>query len=197
MSNPLDAAWDLFQSGELDQAEKRCQSVLAVSKNRSVPAWTMLGTIRRAQDKPREAEAAFRRALSLAPRDVYALHNLGAFLSAQDRPEDALVVLNLSHALGLNSHKLHANRGRAHMQLYQLDAAETAFARAVAIESRDANAQSMLAQLRYMRGDPDFARDLVKVCRDNPTHAGLQLTLAETQRRIGALPAAESTLHAL
>jgi uncharacterized protein (TIGR02466 family) len=197
MSHELDAAWELLGSGDLVQAEKRCRSVLAASKQRSVPAWTILGSVLRAQGKPREAEAAFRRALSLAPRDVYALQNLGALLSAQDRPEEALPALNRAQALGLNAQELHVNRGRTLVQLYKFDDAERAYALAVAIQPLEPSAQSMLAQLRFMRGDGEFARDLAVACRNNPAHAGLQLTLAEIQRRSGELRAAETTLRSL
>jgi Tfp pilus assembly protein PilF len=196
-NNPLDAAWDLLNRGELGEAEKRCRTVLAISKNRSVPAWVMLGTVLRERGKPREAESAFRRAISMAPRDVYAQHNLGALLSAQDRPEEAVAALDRAQALGLNAHELHVNRGRALMQLYRLDDAEKAYARAAAIEPRDAKAQAMLAQLRFMRGDPEFARDLEAACRSHPAHAGLHLTLADAQRRAGDLAAANLTLRSL
>ena len=113
MQAPLDAAWELLGRGELGEAEKRCRGVLAASKNRNVQAWIMLGTVLREQRKQDDAEAAFRRAISMAPRDVYAHHNLGALLSAQDRPEEALAALNRAQALALNAPELHVNRGRA------------------------------------------------------------------------------------
>jgi Tfp pilus assembly protein PilF len=197
MQDPLDAAWELLGRGELGEAEKRCRGVLAASKNRNVQAWIMLGTVLREQRKQDDAEAAFRRAISMAPRDVYAHHNLGALLSAQDRPEEALAALNRAQALALNAPELHVNRGRALMQLYRLDDAEKAYARAAALEPRDPTAQTMLAQLRFMRGDPDFARDLVAVCDANPGNAGLQLTLAEMRRRANDLAGAEGTLRSL
>lgn len=197
MPDPVDAAWDLMSRGEYGEAEKRCRGALAASKNRSVPAWIMLGTVLREQGRPRDAEAAFRRAITMAPRDMYAHHNLGALLSAQDRPEDGLTALNRAQALGLNAHELHVNRGRALMQLYRLDDAEKAYAKAVAIDVRDATAHAMLAQLRYMRGDLDFARDLSSACSMHPAHAGLHLTLADAQRRVGQFAAAETALLTL
>jgi len=193
----LDAAWDLLGRGELGEAEKRCRAALAASNNRNVAAWIMLGSVLREQRKPRDAEAAFRRAITMAPRDVYAHHNLGALLSAEDRPEEALTALNRAQSLGLNAPELYVNRGRALMQLYRLDDAEKTYARAVAIEPRDGKAQAMLAQLRYMRGDPEFARDLTLACRNHPAHAGLQLTLADVQRRVGDFADADRSLRAL
>jgi uncharacterized protein (TIGR02466 family) len=196
-NDPLDVAWELLNRGELGEAEKRCRAVLSSSKNRSVPAWITLGTVLREQGKAREAEAAFRRAISMSPRDMYAHHNLGALLSAQDRPEEAIAALDRAHALGLKAHELYVNRGRALMQLYRLDDAEKAYAKAAAIEPRDNKAQAMLAQLRFMRGDAEFARDLTIACRSHPAHAGLQLTLADVQRRAGDLAAAYATLRSL
>jgi predicted Zn-dependent protease len=197
MQDPLDAAWELLGRGEFGEAEKRCRGVLTASKNRNVQAWIILGTILREQSRPRDAETAFRRAIAMAPRDPIAQHNLGALLSAEDRPEDALAALNRAQALGLNAAELHVNRGRALMQLYRLDEAEKAYARAAASEPRDRTAQAMLAQLRFMRGDPEFARDLIAICAANPDHAGLQLTLAELRRRANDLAGAEGTLRSL
>jgi uncharacterized protein (TIGR02466 family) len=198
MSNdPLDIAWELLGRGELGEAEKRIRAVLAATKNRSVPAWVMLGTVLREQRRAGDAEAAFRRAISMAPRDIYAHHNLGALLSAQDRPEDALAALNRAQSLGLNAHELHVNRGRTLMQLYRLDDAEKAYAKAASIEPRDAKSQAMLAQLRFMRGDAEFARDLAAACRNHPMHPGLHLTLADVRRRAGDLGAAHAGLCSL
>jgi Tfp pilus assembly protein PilF len=194
MKNPLDAAYELMSRGALDEAEAACRQVLRASKSRNAQAWIILGMVLRERGKLDESEAAYRRAISITPRDAYAHHNLGALLSARDRPEDALAALNRSRSLGLNAHELHVNRGRALMQLYQLDDAEKAYAQAVAIEPRDSTAQAMLAQLRYMRGDAGYARNLLEATQGNPTHAGLHLTLGELQRRTNDFAPAEATL---
>ena len=195
--NTLDLAWDYLTRGELARAEMLCRKILSAPKGRTSQAWTMLGIALREQRKAAEAESAYRRAIALSPSDAYAHHNLGALLSAQDRPEEALKHLNLAQSLGLNATELYVNRGRTFVQLYRLDDAEQAYARAVLVEARDAVAQSVLAQLRYMRGDQEFARDLIKAARLYPNHAALQLTLSELQRRTDDFQGAEATLIAL
>jgi Flp pilus assembly protein TadD len=193
----VDAAYDLMQRGALAEAEAMCRTALAAAKGRDAKAWTALGMVLREQGRVADSETAYRRAMVLDPKDVYALHNLGALLSQQDRAEEALAALQRAQALGLGARELHVNRGRALMQLYRLEESEKAYAKAVALQPRDPVAQSNLAQLRYMRGDPDFARDLAAAALANRGDIGLHLMLSDLQRRSGNLSAAESGLRAL
>jgi Flp pilus assembly protein TadD len=193
----INAAYELLGRGALAEAEAICQRVLAGSKGRDAQAWTTLGVVLRAQQRERESEAAYRHAIALAPTSVAAHHNLGALLSQLERAEEALAALDRASALGLKARELHINRGRALMQLYRMDEAERAYAAAVAFEPRDPEAQGNLAQLRYMRGDPEFARDFVAAARGHPTDLGLQLSFADLLRRADDLAGAEALLRDL
>ncbi|HVO47837.1 MAG TPA: putative 2OG-Fe(II) oxygenase [Steroidobacteraceae bacterium] len=197
MQNALNTAHDLMRRGALREAEAACQQALAASNGRDPQAWITLGMVLRQQGRLSDAESAYRRAIALAPNDVYALHALGALLSQMERAEEALAVLNRAQSLGLHARELHINRGRALLQLYHPEEAERDYERAVAIEPRDPIAQSSLAQLRYMRGDPAFARDMAAAVMANPADTGLHLALGDLLRRAGNLPGAESVLRAV
>jgi Flp pilus assembly protein TadD len=195
--DPISAAYDLVARGALIEAEAACRQALATSNGRDAHAWTALGVVLRAQKRPEESEAAYRHALTLAPGNAIAHHNLGALLSNLERAEEALASLERAQALGVRASALHVNRGRTLAQLYRLDEAEQAYALAVSIEPRDAAAQSNLAALRYMRGDPAFARDFAAAAAAAPQELPLQLAFGDLLRRSGDLARAEGLIRAL
>jgi len=191
------AVYELVQRGALAEAEAACRQALALSSGRDPNVWTALGVVLREQQRPAESEAAYRQALAVAPAHMPAHHNLGALLSSLERAEEALVALERARALGLRAPELHINRGRTLAQLYRLDEAESAYLQAVALEPGNASAQSNLAALRYMRGDPKYARDMAAAAAAAPQDVRLQLSLADLQRRAGDLPQAETVLREL
>ncbi|HEY5102634.1 MAG TPA: putative 2OG-Fe(II) oxygenase [Steroidobacteraceae bacterium] len=191
------AAYELVQRGALAEAEATCRQALALTGGRDPNVWTVLGVVLREQQRPAESEAAYRQALAVAPHHMPAHHNLGALLSYVERAEEALVALERARALGLRAPELHINRGRTFMQLQRLDEAEQAYLQAVALEPRNTSAQSNLAALRYMRGDPLYARDMAAAAAATPGDVLLQLSLADLMRRVGDLAGAESVLRGL
>jgi len=191
------AAYELAERGALNEAEAACRQALAATNGRDPNAWTALGVVMREQQRPAESEAAYRQALALSPGHVLAHHNLGALLSHLERAEEALAALERAQALGLTAPELHINRGRALAQLYRLEEAERAYSQAVALRPGDVSAQSNLASLRYMRGDPKFARDIVAAAVAGPQDFQLQLLLADLLRRAGDLSGAEILLRGL
>lgn len=111
----LHEAVDLERAGQLDEAAEGYGAILD-SQPHSVRAWVNLGNVRSQQGLANEAEAAYRRALALAPNDVDALNNLawlllegGAALeeaealarvaAAQTGPDQALVLDTLARIL--------------------------------------------------------------------------------------------------
>lgn len=190
-------AYALAERGALAEAEAACRRALVATNGASADAWTALGVVLRDQGRTPESEAAYQRALALAPQHIAAHHNLGALLSYVERAEEALASLDRARSLGLNAAELHINRGRALAQLYRLDEAERAYAQAVALQPRNVSAQSNLANLRHMRGDPAFGRDFASAARQFPGELGLQFGYTELLRRAGDWPGAESVLRAL
>ena len=191
------AAYQLLQRGAFGEAERACHRALAASNGRDPHAWTALGVVLREQLRVTEAEAAYRRAITVAPNYIPALHNLGALLSQLERPEEALDALDRAGALGLTARELHMNRGRSLAQLYRFEEAERAYVQAVALEPRDAAAQSNLAQLRFMRGDPEFTREIAAAASMYPGDIRLQLALGDLLRRAGNLAGAEAVVRTL
>ena len=77
------------------------------------------------------------------------------------------------------------------------EAAEQEYARAVALEPLSTVAQFSLAKLRYMRGDPAFARDLATAAARHREHPVLRMQFAEVLRLTGDLDGAELVLRDL
>jgi Flp pilus assembly protein TadD len=188
------AAFQFMERGMLAEAEQAARQALA-RNDRNPKAWTALGVVLRERKRPEESEAAYRTALLSAPNHIPALHNLGALLSNLERAEEALSALDRAAALGLQAPELHINRGRTLAQLYRLDEAEFEYAQALALEPRNAMAHSSLANLRYMRGDPAFARDIRGVARKHPDDLAIQLAYADLLQRSGDLTGAEAVLR--
>ncbi len=188
-------AYALIDRRALAEAEAACRRALGATNNTSPQAWTALGVVLREQGRAAESKAAYERAIAISPRHVPAHHNLGALLSQLDLAEEALAALDRAASLGLNAPELHINRGRALAQLYRLDEAERAYARAVALAPNNSSAQAMLAQLRYMRGDPAFGRDFAAAARANPGDLRLQFAYTELLRRSGDFAGAEAILR--
>jgi Flp pilus assembly protein TadD len=168
---------------------------LIAAAPRDARYWSVLGTSLRGQSRTAEAEAAYRQAVTLAPSRALVHHNLGSLLSSLDRAEEALESLDRAQQLGLKGREVALNRGRTLVQLYRLEEAEQTFAQAVALEPRDLDAQLSLAQLRFMRGDPAFARDIAAAASKSDDPA-LQLLHADILRRAGDLKGSEAQLRA-
>lgn len=124
-------------------------------------SWTLMAATIREQGRIAEAEALYRKTLAIAPGYAAAHHELGAVCSRMERPEEALEALRRAQQLGASGAAMSLDLGRAHLQMYRFDDAERAFAEAVRAAPRDPDAQLQLARVRFMGGDPAFARDLV------------------------------------
>lgn len=88
-------------------------------------------------------------------------------------------------------------RARSLMARGAFDAAEREYERAVAAHPLHPAAHFGLAKLRYMRGDPRFARDLAAVAARHRDRPDLQRQFAEVLRLTGDLEGAELLLRDL
>ena len=177
-------------------AEAEARRLVAMAPGNAQASFALAMALRGQQRLP-EAEAAYRRTLEIRPDLGLAHHNLGAVLSQGDRPEEALESLDRAAALGVGGFEFEFNRGRALLDLYRVEEAEKAFAAAVAADPRHSEAQANLARVRYMRGDPQFARDIAATVANNADDLPLSLLHAAILRRAGDLPRAESLLRDL
>jgi Tfp pilus assembly protein PilF len=175
------------------QAEEQCRVLLA-SDAADAEAWEILALALTALDRAAEAEQAHRRAIALNPRDAVAQHNLGALLVRLQRPE-AMAALEAARTLGADGYEVAFNRGQAALNEGDLESAEAGFARAVELQPFKIEAQRMLANIRFMGGDPAFARTLGAAVRADRGNVPLQGLLAELLWRSGELAGAETLLR--
>ncbi len=160
-------------------------------------AWSALAMTLRDQQRHAEAEATYRKALQLAPDDKAVLHNLGAVLVQTSHAEEALAHLDRAASVGLHGFELAMTRGRALLQLGRLDEAEAAFEQAATTRPHDAEAQLSLARLRFMRGDPEFARSVAAAAAANRDDMALQMQYADILQRTDDLQSSEALLRDL
>jgi Flp pilus assembly protein TadD len=189
-------ALTLNDLGRFIEAEVVCRELLTADAN-NAEAWVLLGlTLSNLQRLP-ESEAAYRRAITLDPQNPIAHHNLGAVLSQMDRPEAAFQALESAGTLGQEGYELAFNRGRALLDLNEVEAAEQEFERAAAIKPASVDAHLQLARVRYMLGDPKFARSLATAAGANRDDVDLQRLFAEVLWRAGNMSGAEAVLQDL
>lgn len=179
-----------------DAAEEECQFLLD-SDPIDAEAWVILGLVLTNRGQLPPAEAAYRRAIALNPDNMAAHNNLGALMLRMQRPEAAIDALTSARLRGETNYELAFNRGRALLELNDLDAAEKEFDSAVMLQPTNTEAQLHLARLRFMRGEPKFARALAAAAAANRDDVELQLLLGQLLWRAGNLQAAETLMHDL
>jgi Flp pilus assembly protein TadD len=190
----LGLAMTLDDLGKHAAAEAECRTLTAAHP-RDTRAWSALALTLQHQSRLAESEAAYRRAIAVEPASAPAHHNLGALLVQMERGDEAVTALERAVALGLRSHEVLFNRGRALSQMYRFDEAEHAYVAALALEPRHFDTHFNLAQLRYMRGDENFARDLATAAAANREDIELQMLFANVMRRVGDVAGAEILLR--
>lgn len=138
-------------------------------------AWNVAGSAYRQQGRTDAAEQAFRRALSLVPDYAVARHNLGALLASQSRSEAALEELERAAAAGITGAEIGHNRAAVLMSLGRLDEAEALLRASLAQMPRATSLHLLLARIRYMRGERDFASALEAAVAAEPDDAALRV----------------------
>jgi Tfp pilus assembly protein PilF len=171
------------------EAEAECR-ILISGDPADAEAWEILALALAGSGRSEEAESAHRRAIALDPENEIAHHNLGALLVQLERPE-AMEELETARKLGADGYETAYNRGHAALNAGDLDEAEKSFARAVEVQPLNREAQSTLARVRFMRGDPAFVRSLVTAVKANRENFPLQLLLGELLWRAGRVSDAE------
>jgi Flp pilus assembly protein TadD len=187
-------ALTLDDLGRRAEAEAEARRSLAEDP-REAEGWSLLGYVLSNQGRLLEAEQAYRRALELTPNYGIAHHNLGSLLMQMERAEEALATLERAQTLGVPEFELRFTRARALMLLYRPEEAEQEYARAVAERPRHLDAQTNLARLRFMRGDPFFTRNLEEALRAAPADLALHSALANILFRAGHYAQAETRIR--
>ncbi len=141
-----------------------------------------------------DAEAAYRRALTIAPGYGAAHHNLGALLARMERLEDSLIELDAARQCGVSGHEIDFNRASTLLKLYRFEEGEALLQDLVRRAPDYADAQKLLAQYQFMRGSEAYAADLHAAVQSRPADARLQLALAQILHGANELDAAEAAL---
>lgn len=119
-------ALDALNRNELVAAETALDQVL-----RAIPdepdALQLLGLVRRAQNRPGDAEALYRQSLAARPAQPNVHHNLGNLLFAMGRSEEAAACQREAVRLKPNYVEAHYQLGLALHRLQQFDEAVAAF----------------------------------------------------------------------
>lgn len=149
--------------------------------------WAELAAAYKAQGKLTEAESAYRTALARRPSFAVARHNLGSLLSQLERADEALQEIDRAAADGVRGHAVHLNRAIALMQLGRFEQSEQQFEQALQASPGHLDTHVRLAKLRFMRGDPDFARSLRALTEAAPRIPEVQLAHASLLRDAGRL----------
>ncbi|HSN72439.1 MAG TPA: tetratricopeptide repeat protein, partial [Steroidobacteraceae bacterium] len=185
----------LNQRGDFAAAEAETRRLLTQNPQ-DAEGWLTLGAAQRGMGRLTEAEASYRQALALRRDYGIAHHNLGALLGQLKRAEESLAELDRAAALGVAGRELHFNRGRALLELGRYDEAEAALTSAVRAAPKDTDSHVLLAKLRYMRGDPDFIREVASAAAEHRDPA-LAMLLGDLLRRAGRLSESEEVLRDL
>jgi len=186
----------LLVAGGIPEAAESEARQLVERDARDADAWVVVGAAQRAQGHLEQAEASYRRALSDRPDHALARHNLGALLGQLQRAEESLAELDRAAGLGAKSRELHFNRGRALIELGRFDEADTAIRAALKVAPSDLESHTLLAKLRFMRGEPEYTGELARVATasDDPR---LMLALGDLLRRGDRLAEAEAVVRRL
>jgi Flp pilus assembly protein TadD len=180
--------------GQAREAEIQCRTL--VESDRANPdGWAALGLVLANQNRLLEAEGAYRQALALNPGNAPLHRRLGALLAQLERAEEALAVLTRAQSLGARGFELEFSRGRALGQLGRLEEAEQAYAAAVGLRPRQADAQLHLARVRQARGDGDFPRSLAAAVLEARDDLNLREALAALLLNTGRGDVAERLLR--
>lgn len=184
------------QLGRHGDAERQARALVEADA-RDSEAWSALGVALDGLGRTPEARAALERAVALAPGYAVARSNLAAVLCKEERAIEALAQADAVKALGKSSPRLELARARALMLLDRYDEAEATLTNIVTAQPHDLAAQFLLAQLRHVRGDQDFAAALAAAAARPDAPPAVGMMHADVLRRAGHTATAERLVREL
>lgn len=168
------------------EAPLRVEGVMRVS-GQPTPADLAYREGRQAINDGRRADAAerFRHALSLDPAHIESYNGLGVALSLENKPQEAIEVLNAGLTLAPTASHLHANLGLAYYMLSRLDEAKASLEKAAAGDPDNPRVKAVLERIAALRPVPTAAD---KVIAEQRTRKGKPaftvITGAQNDRRL-------------
>ncbi|HNQ58540.1 MAG: type IV pilus biogenesis/stability protein PilW [Burkholderiales bacterium] len=151
-----------LQAGNLAVALEEAR--LAVANDPGyAPAYDLLGLLHSMLNEMPQAQAAFERAIQLAPGDPQIANDYGWFLCLSGREQESFKYFSAaaSNPLYKTPTRPYTNAGLCYLRLKDDKAAEENFQRAVLVDSSNAQAVYHLSSLAYKRGDYFNAKKLL------------------------------------
>ncbi len=165
------------------------------------PAYNLRGLIYASLGNTTQAEASFRRALQINPRDADTMQNYGWFLCQNQRFAEADQQFN--DALGQPNYRGAAMTLRAMGNCQARDGrladAEASLARSYQLDPGSAATAINLADVQYRRGEYERARFYVDRVNKVPAQTNAQSLwlAARIEQKLGNAPAARTLGHQL
>ena len=186
-----------LQARELERAAVLAEA--AVAQGIEHPLLLNLAALRlEGQGRLEEAFERLRRALELAPSDVFVLSALGQNLDRQGRRDAALRAFDAALSIDPDFPQAHHNRAQTLQALGDFAGAREGFERAASLSAIYADPLGGLATLDVRQGDIPAARGHAeRALAIDPAHAVARVALANAELSEGAAQAAERRLRAL
>lgn len=144
ISDAIVMTYQLYQAGNLSQAEALCQQILQQQPD-STEALHMLGTIAHQLGRLNEAITYYKQLIALVPDYAEIYYHLGAALHASGQLTDAIASYQQAIALKPNYTDVHYDLGHAFKEQGNIDTAIEHYQQAIALNPNDAEAYCNLA----------------------------------------------------
>jgi len=182
-----DLAAGYYERGQFDVAIEELG--IASQLDATYPRiYNVYGLVYTMLDDTQKAEAAFQRALSLAPDDSEIRHNWGAYLCTHGRAAQSIAEFDavIRNPLYKSPEVALINAGKCSAAIGKTAEAEAYFRRALALQPTNATASYNLALLAYRNGQLAEARALMRtvMLQTNPPPEALFLGTC-LERKLG------------
>ena len=181
-------AMQQYQQGEEE-------ALALIQKNaRDAEAWVALAACYRGSKEYSRAEQALDEALKIKPDYGTARQNLGALLAQLNRHDEALTQLGLATKYGVTTPEVNINHAVALAGLGRFDDAIEVLIQSVAQQPDATESLELLAKIRFMRGEENFARELTQSIDKYPSNINLLLCYSRLLQGADLLQDAEEIL---
>ena len=159
------------------------------------PAYNVQGLVYAALKRDEQAEASFKRALSISPLDSDANHNYGQFLCERKREQEGIAhfMAAMRNPLYRTPDKSYVNAGICARRQGNAAEAEGYFQQALLMRPRQPQALFNLSELNYEQSDFKSAKKhmdlLVRIAQPNPEALWLAVRI---ERKLGDAASAAS-----
>lgn len=171
------------RTGNAEKAKEHYEAVVAGNPEQFPEAYYNYGVLLMKENNFGQAEAAFRKAATLAPSNEAAHSNLGYLLEHEGKLSEAAVEYRKLIELRPNSRQAHFELGRVLVNLQQYDEAIEQFRQTLTPTDENTPAYLYAMGAAYGRaGDSAHARDYLQQAKDLAAARGQTALVAEIER---------------